>query len=205
MTLVRSFRAVLAAGVMLAASAIAIPEGQAATDPAGFIQELGDQAIKIIADKSLNQGTRREQFGKLFTASFDVPAIGRFVLGRYWRTATPQQQTDYLKLFGAYVVSVYSERFANYSGEKFKVLGSRKEDDSASTVSSEIERPNGGPPIHIDWRVVKGAEGFKITDVIVENLSMAVTQRSEFASIIDRGGGNIDGLLDLLRKKVSAG
>src|SRR5260370_11142031 len=116
----------------------------------------------------------------MFTASVDVPAIGRFVLGRYWRTATPQQQTDYLKLFGAYVVSVYSERFANYSGEKFKVLGARKEDDSVSTVSSEIERPNGGPPIHIDWRGGKGGAGFQNTPRDREKLNQGPAPRAHF-------------------------
>ncbi|HWK46046.1 MAG TPA: ABC transporter substrate-binding protein [Stellaceae bacterium] len=196
-------RIILAFCLLAALTASALsPARAAASDPTAFIQGLGDQAIKLITDKSLTREARREQFTKLFTASFDVPSIGRFVLGRYWRTATPQQQSEYLQLFGEYVVSVYSDRFTDYSGEKFKVTGTRKDDDTNNTVSSEIDRPNGGPPIKIDWRVTNGADGYKITDVIVENLSMAITQRSEFSSIIERGGGNVDALIALLKQKL---
>jgi len=195
-------RIMLALCMLVAVATTAAAPARAEGDAGSFIQGLGDQAIKLITDKSLSRDQRHDQFSKLFTASFDVPAIGRFVLGRYWRTATPQQQTSYLQLFGEYVVSVYSDRFTDYSGEKFRVTGSRKDDDATNTVSSEIDRPSGGPPIKINWQVTNGAEGYKITDVIVENLSMAITQRSEFSSIIERGGGNVDALITLLKQKL---
>jgi phospholipid transport system substrate-binding protein len=173
----------------------------APSDPGAFIQNLGDQAIKIISS-SENQPQRKADFSKLFTQDFDVPAIGKFVLGHYWREATPEQQQEYLKLFGQYVVAIYAERFSNYSGEEFKVTGSRPEDGGTATVTSQIVRPSGGPPIRIDWRIALEGSSYKIIDVKAENLSMSVTQREEFASVISQHGGNIQGLIDVLKQKV---
>ena len=180
------------------------PVAQAApADPAGFIAGLGDQAIQIIRSPQ-GQPQRKAAFSTLFTQDFDVPAIGKFVLGHYWREATPEQQQEYLRLFGQYVVAIYAERFSNYQGETFKVLGSRSEDGGTATVSSEIDRPNGGPPIHIDWRVALEGGSYKIIDVKAENLSMSVTQREEFASVISQHGGNVQGLIDVLKQKVNS-
>jgi phospholipid transport system substrate-binding protein len=171
-------------------------------DPAGFISGLGDQAIKIIRSSEA-QPQRKADFSKLFTEDFDVPAIGKFVLGHYWREATPEQQQEYLRVFGQYVVAIYADRFSNYQGEEFKVLGSKSEDGGTATVTSQIVRPSGGQPIHIDWRVALEGGGYKIIDVKADNLSMSVTQREEFASVISQHGGNVQGLIDELKKKVS--
>jgi len=184
--------------------ALASSGAMAQSDPAGFITNLGNQAIKIIRNPE-SQPQRKAEFNKLFTEDFDVPAIGKFVLGHYWREATPEQQQEYIKLFGQYVVAIYAERFSNYQGEEFKVLGSRPEDGGTATVASEIDRPNGGTPIHIDWRVANEGGSYKIIDVKAENLSMSVTQREEFASVISQHGGNVQGLIDVLKQKVSAG
>jgi phospholipid transport system substrate-binding protein len=171
-------------------------------DPAGFIQGLGDNAIKIIRSPEA-QPQRKSDFSKLFTEDFDVPAIGKFVLGHYWRDATPEQQQEYLRLFGQYVVAIYADRFSGYQGEEFKVLGSKSEEGGTATVASQIVRPSGGAPIHIDWRVALEGSNYKIIDVKAENLSMSVTQREEFASVISQHGGNLQGLIDVLKQKVA--
>jgi phospholipid transport system substrate-binding protein len=171
-------------------------------DPAGFIQGLGDSAIKIIRSSEA-QPQRKSDFSKLFTEDFDVPAIGKFVLGHYWRDATPEQQQEYLRLFGQYVVTIYANQFSNYQGEEFKVLGSKSEEGGTATVTSQIVRPSGGAPIHIDWRVALEGSSYKIIDVKAENLSMSVTQREEFASVISQHGGNLQGLIDVLKQKVA--
>ena len=190
--------------VMLAA--LSVTPARAADDPAAFIQNLGDQAILILQNKQLGQKEREAQFNKLFTEGFDVAEIGRFVLGRYWTVATPDQQQQYLKLFGTYVVAVYANRFSQYSGEKFTVAGSQPTPDGAS-VASQIIRPNGGPPINIVWKIAKENGGFKIRDVVAENLSMTITQRAEFASVVERGGGGaagVDALNNTLKQKIAA-
>ena len=190
--------------VMLAA--VSASPARAADEPAAFIQSLGDQAIQILQNKQLGQKDREAQFSKLFTEGFDVAEIGKFVLGRYWNVATPAQQQDYIKLFGTYVVAVYANRFSQYSGEKFTVASSQATPDGAS-VPSQIIRPNGGPPINIVWKIAKEGAGYKIRDVVAENLSMTITQRAEFASVVERGGGGsagIDALNNILKQKIAA-
>ena len=182
--------------------ALASSGAMAQSDPAGFITNLGNQAIKIIRNPE-SQPQRKAEFNKLFTEDFDVPAIGKFVLGHYWRDATPEQQQEYLRLFGQYVVTIYANQFSNYQGEEFKVLGSKSEEGGTATVTSQIVRPSGGAPIHIDWRVALEGSSYKIIDVKAENLSMSVTQREEFASVISQHGGNLQGLIDVLKQKVA--
>jgi phospholipid transport system substrate-binding protein len=195
----------LALGVVMLA-ALSVTPARAADDPAAFIQSLGDQAIHILQNKQLGQKEREAQFSKLFTEGFDVAEIGKFVLGRYWNVATPDQQQQYIKLFGTYVVAVYANRFSQYSGEKFTVAGSQPTSDGAS-VASQIIRPSGGPPINIVWKIAKENGGFKIRDVVAENLSMTITQRAEFASVVERGGGGaagVDALNNTLKQKIAA-
>jgi len=201
----KSFSRYLALGAVMLA-ALSVTPARAADEPSAFIQSLGDQAIQILQNKQLGQKEREAQFNKLFTEGFDVAEIGRFVLGRYWNVASPTQQQDYQKLFATYVVAVYANRFSQYSGEKFTVAGSQPTPDGAS-VASQIIRPNGGPPINIVWKISKEAGGFKIRDVVAENLSMTVTQRAEFASVVERGGGGaagVDALNNTLKQKIAA-
>jgi phospholipid transport system substrate-binding protein len=177
------------------------PVARAADDPAGFIQNLGNSVITIINDRSLSDEQSQAKFGELFTLSFDVPGISRYTLGRYWESATPQQVTEYTRLFGKYIVAVYSGRFSHYTGEKFRVLSSRPDADG-SVVSSEIAGGSTGQPVRIEWRVRKTPDGYRISDVVLAQMSMTTAQRSEFTSIVQRDNGNIDGLIMLLRQKV---
>jgi phospholipid transport system substrate-binding protein len=174
---------------------------RAADGPTGFINDMGKRAIDVLTSTK-SEAERESNFRKLFDEGFDVPAIGRFVLGPYWRTATEDQRKEFLTLFEAYVVHAYTVRFNEYNNEQFKVDAAKADSDASSLVSSQIVRGGGAPPVKVDWRVVKAADsGYKISDVIVEGVSMAVTQRQEFASVIQRGGGQLEALLKLLREK----
>ena len=173
---------------------------RATDDSAGFIADLGQRTIKVLSSK-LSEREREAQFRAIFDEGFDVPAISRFVLGQYWRSATEAQRQDFVALFEAYVVHAYAVRFNEYGGQQLQVTASRPEGDASSLVQSRIAQPNGAPPLKVDWRVGKTAKGYKINDVVVEGVSMAVTQRQEFASVIQRNGGQIDALLKLLREK----
>ena len=190
----RSF--LTAAFVVLAgALAPAIP-GAAAADPAAMISNLGSQALQVLG-KDATQSQRVARFRDLLREDFDVPGIARFVLGRYWNTATEEQRAEFTKLFEDYIAVAYATRLAEYTGETFKVIGSRPEADGA-IVSSQILRPAGAAPVKVDWRVT-GRN--KISDVSVDGISMAVTQRSEFASVIQHSGGQLQGLIAMLREK----
>jgi phospholipid transport system substrate-binding protein len=173
---------------------------RAADDAAGFISDLGQRTVRVLAAK-VSEGEREAQFRALFNEGFDVPAISRFVLGNYWRVATDEQRRAFVTLFEAYVVHAYAVRFNEYSGQQLKVTAQRAEGEDSALVQSVIAQPSGAPPLRVDWRVGKTAKGFKIIDVVVEGVSMAVTQRQEFSSVIQRNGGEIDAVLKLLRKK----
>ena len=125
-------------------------------------------------------------------------------MGRYWRIATAEQQKDYVKLFDDMIVKVYSRRFRDYSGETFKVVNAQPSADRDVMVATTIQ-PIGKPAINTQWRIRSMADGsFKVVDLIVENISMAVTQRAEFASVIEQNGGQIDSLLASLRQRIAA-
>jgi len=179
------------------APALAQVDTKAASD---FVQGLGDKAIATLADKSVGEAEREKVFRDLLNENFDIQTIGRFVLGPYWRQATPEQQAEYMDLFRDMIVTVYSERFGQYSGETFKVTGTQPAGSRDAVVMSQVIRQ--GPPVNVAWRVRPKDNGFQIVDVIVENVSMSQTQRSEFASVIEGNGGKIDALLAALRQRV---
>jgi phospholipid transport system substrate-binding protein len=182
--------------------AASAPPAVAATDPAALINDLGNRALEALG-KKLGARQREARFRELFHEDFDVPAIARFVLGRYWRIATAAEQQEFVRLFAEYVTLAYSNRLAQYSGETLRVTGLRSEPEGW-IVTSFILHKNGSPPARVDWRLTWTGDTYKITDVIVEGISMAVTQRSEFASVIRRHGGQVEGLLTLLRRKTAS-
>ena len=170
-------------------------------NPDSLIADLGGKTLGLLQQKQLTQRQRETQFRTLLHEGFDMAAMSRFVLGPYWRTATDPQRQEFLKLFEDYIVTAYSARFSQYSGEQFKTTGSRSEGADGWLVSSQILHANGGPPTKVDWRVGKMGTDFKINDVVVEGISLAITQRQEFASVIQRNGGQLESLLKVLREK----
>jgi phospholipid transport system substrate-binding protein len=178
----------------------AAPRQANAQDARGFIAKLGEAAIQVLGP-SASPEQRLARFRELFHDDFDIPGIGQFVLGRYWRTATPQEQQDFLGLFQEYLVRAYSARLSEYAGEPFRVTGSRPNGEE-SVIASEILRPNGSR-LAVDWYVVERGASHKITDVHVGGISMKVTQRDEFASVIQRNGGRVEALITQLRQKVA--
>jgi len=176
-----------------------VPREAAAQDARAFVSTLGTEAIQVLGP-SVSPAQRLARFRELFRNDFDVPGIGQFVLGRYWRTATPQEQQDFLALFQEYIVRAYSTRLAEYGGEPFRVTGARP-NGGETVVSSEIIRTNGSR-IAVDWYLIDRGGSHKITDVYVGGVSMKVTQRDEFSSIIQRNGGQVGALIAQLRQKV---
>src|SRR3546814_9724305 len=104
-------------------------------------EKLGAQAIEALTGPNLSRGERERRFRVMLNRYFDLPGIGKFVLGRYWRSASEAQRQDFLRLFETFVVKSYAARFAEYSGEQFRVLGVRNEGDYA-TVQSLVIRPD---------------------------------------------------------------
>jgi len=143
---------------------------------------------------------RMARFRELFRTDFDCPGIARFVLGRYWRNPNNEEHQEFMKLFEDYVVFVYTARLSNLADETMRVRGSRSDGDGV-IVSTAMISPGSTAPLKIDWRLVSDKGSYQISDVIVEGVSMAVTQRSEFASVVQRHGGQLRDLLVLMREK----
>jgi phospholipid transport system substrate-binding protein len=174
-------------------------------DAGQFIQAIGDRATAILADKTITQSMKDKTFQDLMHASFDLPTIGRFVIGRnVWQGATSAEQQEYLQLFEQLVIRIYSDRFALYNGEIFKVVGTHAEGERDTIVTSHMIRPNNPQPITIDWRV-RAFDGKRlgIIDVVVEGISMSVSQRQEYSSVLAREDNQIAPLLEVMRKQIT--
>jgi len=188
--------------VLMAAPCLAAAPRVDPADAVAFMNRLWDRAVEVLNNKS-DPNIRQARFRQLFHDDFDCPGIARFVLGRYWRNASEDEQKEFVRAFEDYVVLVYTARLSNFGGETFKVRGSRSDGDGV-IVSTEIRSPGGASPLHIDWRLVTDNGVYKINDVIVEGVSMMVTQRSEFASVVQRHGGQLRGLLTMMREKMAS-
>ena len=188
--------------LLMSTAALAAPPVVNPADAVAFMNQLWDRAVQVL-NKKADPAVRQERFRQLFHADFDCPGIARFVLGRYWRDASEEEQKDFVKLFEEYVVFVYTARLSNFGGQDFKIRGSRSDGDGVM-VSTDVFSPGGSSPLKIDWRLVSDNGTYKINDVIVEGVSMLVTQRSEFASIVQRNGGQVRGLLAMMREKTAS-
>lgn len=175
-------------------------QDQVAEGAKNFIIGMGDRGINFLGDQKMSQEAKKAEFGNLLNDSFDMNTIGRFSIGNYWNKATPAQQKEYLSLFNKMIVKVYSKRFSDYKGQKFDVRTARKEGAKDSIVTSFIV-PSDGPEVRVDWRVRNKGGAYKVVDIIVEGVSMSQTQRADFASVIQRGGGKVEALLAYLRQQ----
>src|ERR1041384_3425194 len=128
----------MAALILLIGLFTASPEKAYAQDPRAFIAALGNEAIQVLG-RGVSPQQRIARFRQIFQSDFDVPGIGQFVLGRYWRVATPEEQQEFLRLFQKYIVQSSASRLGKYGGEPFRVIGSRPS-GSETVVTSEIDR-----------------------------------------------------------------
>jgi len=191
----------LAAGATLAVPGLlfAAASPQAVEGATAFIKKLATDAIGILQTKGGKLETREAEFRVLLANGFDMPFIARFVLGKHWRKATPQQRSDYLALFTEFILQTYSRRIGGYAGQTFNVAGARTAGKRDVMVRTKIAQPGGGPIIKADWRVRPIGAEYRIIDIMVEGVSMAVTQRSEFNAVVRRRG--MPGLLQALRAR----
>jgi phospholipid transport system substrate-binding protein len=204
------FVAFLLGGVVLCGAAtkiLAAPVGITAgeTDKAAsvFIAGLGNQAVQILSNKAITATARDQAFLNLMHTSFDLPTIGRFVIGRnVWQAATPAEQQEYLRLFEKLVIQIYSDRFSSYSGETFIIKDQHQEGERDIVVASHIVRPNTTQPISVDWRVRNFNGRMGIVDVVVEGISMSVTQRQEYGSVLARNDNQIAQLLAVMKTQL---
>ncbi len=166
-----------------------------------FIASLGNNVITILINKNEKMSARKTKFRKEIKTHFALSTIGRFIVARYWRRMNDDQKKTYLKLFEDAVIENYASQFDDYNNQKLVIKSSRETKDGGVVVKSDVRRPGKGEPLHIKWKVFNTKRGLKVTDVVVNNVSMKITLRNEYASAIQSRGG-IDGLLEYLREKI---
>ena len=197
-------RIFLAVGLAVVLGVAGVARAAVSTsDAQKFISGLGSDAISSLTGSGMSTADREARFDTLLKANFDMPGISKFVLGRYWKLATPDQQSEFQQLLEKLLTQSYAKAFAQYSGQKFTVGNARANDDGSTVVNSTIQQPN-GDIIRLDWRVEDQGGKPMITDLLVEGVSLRTTHRSDFASAIQSNGGTVKGLLDALRQKVNS-
>lgn len=199
-------RSLLRTGLLVPAAFLApgIGAAQSAVDPqraATFIQAAGRDLVAAINDTQAALAQRRERVAAIFRRVIDIEGTGRFILGRYVRQASAAELQEYLRLFDETIVRNLSARFGEYQGVRFALgrPGQRMEDDVL--VNTIVERPNIAA-FSLDWRVSEVGGQPRVVDVIAEGTSLRLTQRSEYASVIQRNGGQVAALLDAMRNQI---
>ena len=175
----------------------------AAANPQTLVTDVANQAIKTMS-QSASASEREARFAMLLKDDFDVPRIARFVLGKYWASASEQERKEFSATFEAYLARAYSNRFGEYEGETVKVTGLRSEGNDSTIVSSEIVHLQGNP-VRLEWRIYKSGDDYRIVDVSVAGISMVLTHKQEFASIMEREGDGVAGLIHAIQMKLHDG
>jgi phospholipid transport system substrate-binding protein len=170
----------------------------AADDPASFVSDLGSRALAAMQSED-TAAAKQGRFRQLLRQYFDVEACARSALGPYWLKATAEQRREFVGLYEDYVVIGYSAHLGALGGESFKVLGSHPDKERVIVTSRILI--NGAAPIRIDWQLNPTNPGYKVTDVIVNGISMASAQHSDLVSVIQRNNGRMPALLVALREK----
>lgn len=179
-----------------------LDEDAASAGAQNFIDNMARRAINFLSDADLNQKQKTSKFEGLLDDSFDMKTISRFSLGRYWRVSSKQQRKEYFELFRRMVLNAYSKRFSEYAGQKFETGAVRKAGPRDYIVTSFVVDAEGDhPSVQVDWRVRYKNNRYQVIDIIVEGVSMAVTQRSDFSSVIQRDGGNVQALINHLKSR----
>ncbi|MEQ9123264.1 MAG: ABC transporter substrate-binding protein [Alphaproteobacteria bacterium] len=197
-------RALVFAAAM-AASLIAITGPGATSAAAGpaqeLIQKLADEAEPVLNDDALDAKTRAAKVVQLLTGVLDRQLMAQTILGRHWRRATPEQQAELADLLESYLIESYASRVDSFDGVvDFAVDGETALGDR-TLVQTRILRPN-QPAVAVSWQVETVGGAQVVTDILVEGVSLIISQQADFASVI-RNQGGLEGLIDLLRKRVT--
>jgi phospholipid transport system substrate-binding protein len=168
-----------------------------------FIEKLAEEALISLTKSELTVVERRELFRDIMRRYFAFKIIAKWVLGRYWKRASDKEKSEYLTLFEKLMVITYADRFQTYSGEKLVVVKSETRGKSDILVHTLLELPSDQAPIAVIWRLRARKNSYKIIDVMVEGLSMGITQQKEFSSVIRKNGNKVEGLLSELRKRIN--
>jgi phospholipid transport system substrate-binding protein len=190
----RRYFLALPAGLLLARPAAA------ATDPAtaaAFIKKLLGDVLAVI---NAGPPDLMAKLQPLIDADVDVAGIASFCVGRFWRTATPAQQAEYVRLFRRVLMKNVLGRVGEYKGTTFDI-GPATAKDSAISVVTMLNRPNIAPN-RVEW-MVADVSGPKVIDVLAEGTSLRLTQRSDYTAFIAHNNNTLQALIDALKAQAA--
>jgi phospholipid transport system substrate-binding protein len=168
-------------------------------NPEDFVDELVSDAINTLSNKDLNKEEKSKFIEKIALKNVDINALGLYTLGELRKSSEKQNIIKYQEAFEKYFLKSLTSRLTDYSSSKFEVVSADKKSSNYTIISSKITPENGDPEIKIDWRIyTKNPEQPLIRDLIVEGLSLARTQKEEFASILNSNNNDINILISKL-------
>lgn len=195
----KNFFAFLTAVLMFSASAHAEVDAAAAE---AFVKNVTRQGIEQIINANVSQAEKDARFAKLFNDALDLDFIGQFVLGRNWRTATPEQRKEFIKVYRQLNISTWSRRFDEFKGKDFIFNGTTPSNSKGQIFVNSKVPMDQGEPAKVVWRVREKNGSFKIVDIIIENVSLAITARNEYTAFIKNNPGGVDALIANLKSKI---
>ena len=171
------------------------------SDPQTFIKEMVNDAINTLSNKNLSDEEKTSFIENLAIDNVDISALGLYTLGELRKSADKSSLDKYQKIFEKYFLKSLTSRLTDYSSNTFEVTGSEKKSSNYTIVKSKIAKSEKQPEIIIDWRVyTKNTEKPLVRDLIVEGLSLARTQKEEFASILNSNNNDINILIAKLEE-----
>ena len=172
--------------------------------PKDYVTYIALETLDVLENKNKSTDEKVENITNIFLSNLAVREISLFVLGPYRRNLDPVQKTEYINLIKRFVSEIYSIRLASFPSGDFSILSSTDNGRSGIIVKTSIQFLNDPNPTKIDWRLIKKQDGnFKIFDIRVVGIWMAQEQRSTFTSFLSKNNGNIDKLMDRLKKQLS--
>ena len=173
------------------------------SNPKDFVNELVNDAISKLADINLNEDQKSTFIEKVALENVDINALGLYTLGELRKSSNKNDILNYQKSFEKYFLKSLTSRLSDYSSSEFEILGDDKKSPNYTIVNSKITPNDGGAEIKIDWRIyTKNPDKPLIRDLIVEGLSLARTQKEEFASILSSNNNDIQILIEKLNEFV---
>ena len=175
------------------------------SDPQEFVQALVTEVIEKLSDKNLTKEEKAKFVEEVALENVDINALGLYTLGELRKSAPESDLSNYQEAFNKYFLKSLTSRLTDYSSSKFQVVESEKKSATYTIIKSIISPDDGSPEIKIDWRIyTKNPDKPLIRDLIVEGLSLARTQKEEFASILSSNNNDIKILIKKLREFIDS-
>ena len=167
-----------------------------------FIQQAGSDLAKVVSGaESVRE--KRQRVLPFLDRTVDVNGVARFCLGRFWQTATPEQRTEYLRLFRFVLANGVAGRLGDYQqGATTVTTGHPEVQTDGIAVPTTVTRGS-NPPNRVTWLVVSADGGLRIADVIAEGISLRLTQRQDYASFLSRNNGDVGALIRAMAAQVA--